>query len=994
MLFRKRSHLVFLLLICLGPGCQRPVVDKSESSSESKASEVLTQKPATAPSVANQQLEPSPKSEAENALTWGATLSQNRSASIDPLPATAESSASLLSARLEFEMASVDSFLDLSDVSESEKEKYFRLVERVVNNAHSNNPNQWQTILFDFGLGGSRSDSFSDPLINLMIAKVHYELGNGVLASEYSQAAITGFRRSNYPSRIAIKAHEQLDQCVRNIESQNTQTRMKGFKRCREYANGVIWWLEKDLTANPVELRLVWQSVDKMMMSFKQQGFDGLTLEFARDIARKPEVHPWLRAMIRGRSGLNEALLVGMRDRSNRMESVDRAASYLAKATRLAPAFPEPNLLMMQLASLSDKHETPEFWFKKAIAVQQDYIPAYRLALRQMIENEEVNCEDIIEFGRKAVLTGRYDTVVPLMLFESYQSVNEHKFSPKREKQKSKIIGSQLLLRELNESIGLMASDLNPKSDGEQFVSTAYLQTLQLCIAEQMQEFEQVARLSRELGSELNLSALRQMNVHANPRIIEARGHAILGTYREEAIDLAVLLSGGKTKRMANYERISKLTDKVLASDVAGLERLFFESISEQIRVEREFDSGDRTELRFDPAMSNWIVSNPTLTKRSSGNAVEIDINDGARPTLVSRLEFGVDPNGCNQTIQFDVEQLFDQPGGLETSTPFFVLGDATDELLLYFDFANRSIKIRFASIDGLKPTYSFLEPIRHLRVTCNLGPKLLEVYLNGQLLAFKRIDVFKPSKKIVFGVSPGHGESSFGKFRFSNISLKKWKPGPPADFTASTLVSHYKNATDSDPRNGMHWFCYGMAKHFEEDYRTAIGLYENAIELGAPISIVGLQLGDCYERLGQIEEAIDAYLSAANASPSPRFVTSPDAFNPLGVSPANFAAFRYRWLVLSSGKKSVRDSRRETIAKPMNYGPTWYQMILNAQEQAVKGNFKGALTLLRGAADEVDGAFASEISDRITAFEKGKLTPARSVRSFYLNQSLPLFSF
>ena len=72
---------------------------------------------------------------------------------------------------------------------------------------------------------------------------------------------------------------------------------------------------------------------------------------------------------------------------------------------------------------LSRGGDTPRSWFDRALAAQMDYGPAYTTLLYRSLPRSGGSYEQVLEIGKEAVGSGRFDTGVPLLLLDAVNQI-------------------------------------------------------------------------------------------------------------------------------------------------------------------------------------------------------------------------------------------------------------------------------------------------------------------------------------------------------------------------------------------------------------------------------------------------------------------------------------------------------------------------------------------------------------------------------------------
>jgi len=168
----------------------------------------------------------------------------------------------------------------------------------------------------------------------------------------------------------------------------------------------------------PLDSRVIYTQVARLYESLDS------TLQFELLIALTEirDVDPWLCQVWAG----IRALDVGWSARGNGtadtvspsrweafQEELDRASRHLRRAVQLHPEFPEAASTMIEVGKADARHLSGEFWFYEAVRAQPDHKPSYERYLSALLPRWGGSHTKMVEFGIRALRTGRYDVGVP-----------------------------------------------------------------------------------------------------------------------------------------------------------------------------------------------------------------------------------------------------------------------------------------------------------------------------------------------------------------------------------------------------------------------------------------------------------------------------------------------------------------------------------------------------------------------------------------------------
>lgn len=102
-------------------------------------------------------------------------------------------------------------------------------------------------------------------------------------------------------------------------------------------------------------------------------------------------------------------------------DHLQRARNCFTRAWKITPDRPQPAAGMITVAMGSSDHPQQEMqlWFERAVKAQLNYLPAYHRFLRGLMPRWHGSHGTMLQVGRQAVETDRYDTDAPYMLCEA-----------------------------------------------------------------------------------------------------------------------------------------------------------------------------------------------------------------------------------------------------------------------------------------------------------------------------------------------------------------------------------------------------------------------------------------------------------------------------------------------------------------------------------------------------------------------------------------------
>lgn len=108
------------------------------------------------------------------------------------------------------------------------------------------------------------------------------------------------------------------------------------------------------------------------------------------------------------------------------------ARSHLTAAWKLRPNYPEAPTYMIKVV-MGGSHKAGEscrLWFDRAVAAQFDYEEAYNFYLTTLLPRWGGSHEEMYQFGKECLATKRFDTNVPLWLFNVAKTIDRMEDDP------------------------------------------------------------------------------------------------------------------------------------------------------------------------------------------------------------------------------------------------------------------------------------------------------------------------------------------------------------------------------------------------------------------------------------------------------------------------------------------------------------------------------------------------------------------------------------
>lgn len=250
------------------------------------------------------------------------------------------------------------------------------------------------------------------------------------LTNEAAQAepilnrAITNFRTSGYPKCRCVMAPAHLYGVLRELgtltSEEQTQLRDLMVKQAAEAFHNRDFKPDEERIAMDILTRTVAGCFDN----------DGGLGELYSAVLGTQGLSPWEAKYVRGCYEIDLAWKARGTEFANKVtaagwegfeQHLTAANKLLHEAWKLNPSHPEAATAMIKVAmgGCAGKNETTRLWFKRAVAAQVDYLPAYDAYMWAIRPRWGGSIEEMHAFGVECLKTRRFDTQIPWLYLTS-----------------------------------------------------------------------------------------------------------------------------------------------------------------------------------------------------------------------------------------------------------------------------------------------------------------------------------------------------------------------------------------------------------------------------------------------------------------------------------------------------------------------------------------------------------------------------------------------
>lgn len=510
--------------------------------------------------------------------------------------------------------------------------------------------------------------------------------------------------------------------------------------------------------------------------------------------SRLPDLHqlrlekssPWLRCMINamlakrwawGARGHGFAYQVSPEEWERFYEYSSKAVKEWQKAIELRPDNPEAYTEMIETSMATGQYGTPREWFKKAVAAQFDWIPAYHAYLVALYPRWGGSLSEMLQFGRECAATRRFDTNVPYFFLIALHKID---FEMGFTHEIWRVPGVFEQAIEVLEAL-----EKGPAHNGDLAVepSRAYLATTRLMVAARAHRFDEFRQIYKSLDGKpdeiamqpwhtqppLILSELLAWSSPARPFLEEAR--ALLRADREKPSEEALVRAKG-------------VLEQAIAHADEPMAKAFCSALRDSVEWRLAYRSGEWVEVRFDEHLLTWWTmvgywereDERTVVGRSHHETGVVWAQLAYSPPPPVEIELEIDaevPRGAFDLFGIGIQH----PGAHPMGRIDYLLGIRynTNEAEVRIDDSRKVAPVKLARRNLLK---------------VQLADQHVVLWVNGERCLDIQEATFHPAAPYNFGVFVPINTSR--TFRIANIRFRKWSDSEPPE--AGGTSEHLQN--------------------------------------------------------------------------------------------------------------------------------------------------------------------------------------------------------
>jgi peroxiredoxin len=305
-------------------------------------------------------------------------------------------------------------------------------------------------------------------------------------------------------------------------------------------------------------------------------------------------------------------------------EHMDLARDAFEKAWKAAPKRPEAATAMVVISMGAGRSPEREMrkWFDRAVEAQIDYLAAYTNLLQGLMPRWHGSHEQMYQFGVECIENNRYDTDVPYEFCDAVWQIMQ-------DDQNS--LGNQYAQRPgLYQNAQKVCQGY--VNHGKDKANIAWWKTVWLGFAYSAQQWNDAARLLKELGSEVDTDALGRFPLAANEIIQAVHLHA---SPHAKAI-LAAFGAADSGKREAAVDALKAILTK------EGLEPSVKTQVASRLQGldwSGDFLKGGTVSLIPAANLHGWRIVSGAWSQTPAGELK--GVSDDAGVILECQAEFG-----------------------------------------------------------------------------------------------------------------------------------------------------------------------------------------------------------------------------------------------------------------------------------------------------------------------------------------------------------------
>lgn len=267
-----------------------------------------------------------------------------------------------------------------------------------------------------------------DPLVCGVLGEILWKNRNPSRAEPLIRHAVLGVEKGRYPPRSTRRLPAILARLIRRRSAEDWRLGEQLYARCiAETVQTLCDKLEGE------ERRALFLELSSEFNQGGRDLFRGHRPQLIREISETPEVDPWMSHMLQawylhdqGWHARGDGWGSTESGWQNFRRLLAQSRAHAVDAWGLIPEHPESSMLMIATVQAVGgvAEDTHRFWFDQAVASQMDVFPVHYSLMNTLLPRWGGSHESMIEFGVECLRTGRYDTIVPLTIWNAVWGVH------------------------------------------------------------------------------------------------------------------------------------------------------------------------------------------------------------------------------------------------------------------------------------------------------------------------------------------------------------------------------------------------------------------------------------------------------------------------------------------------------------------------------------------------------------------------------------------
>jgi hypothetical protein len=468
-----------------------------------------------------------------------------------------------------------------------------------------------------------------DPAVLYCRGAVAQDGGDAPEAKRLLLRAAAGYERTTYPAIRRRYVATRLARLYRQPRNSHEAALESWRKRALQWTDEAL----RDGSYQPGESRLVLEHLSQNWDAC----FEAHQDELLKILQGVSGLDPWIADCVagwihidkawdaRGSGWASEVTPEGWKGFS---EHLQQAREALTRAWKAHPDRPEPasSMIKVVMGGGGARGETERLWFDRAVKAQFDFLPAYQGYAYAMLPRWGGSSEIQYAFGRECAQTRRYDTDVPLQL---YQVLRKMDWDVKGVSPAWRKPETFPLLQEMFEGYIAVTTNLTRRANRSLLAASAW----------RCGRMEEAYRYLRELGDDLD-AALIEKDFDTPVSRIRAEAAAGGGPLAAEIAALEARRVREPSAVLAGYDELLQ------RAEADEWTRSYLRGCRATLQFATDWEKGEPITLAVPADLAGWTVRSGTWRVEQDGALRGVSTDDGLMLVCDALLEGGFEMSG------------------------------------------------------------------------------------------------------------------------------------------------------------------------------------------------------------------------------------------------------------------------------------------------------------------------------------------------------------